>query len=55
MSSGLEKALLFDIGGTLADTDALRLEAFNLVLGSRGHVFDHGRLTREGFFRRLHL
>ena len=47
MSSGLEKALLFDIGGTLADTDALRLEAFNLVLGSRGHVFDHGRLTRE--------
>ena len=42
-----EKALLFDIDGTLADTDALHLEAFNLVLGPRGHVFDHGRFTRE--------
>ena len=47
MSSGPEKALLFDIDGTLADTDALHLEAFNLVLGARGHVFDHGRFTRE--------
>ncbi|MGH6710681.1 MAG: HAD hydrolase-like protein, partial [Bradyrhizobium sp.] len=27
------KALLFDIDGTLADTDALHLEAFNQVLG----------------------
>jgi HAD superfamily hydrolase (TIGR01509 family) len=42
-----EKALLFDIDGTLADTDSLHLEAFNLVLGPRGHVFDHGRYTRE--------
>jgi HAD superfamily hydrolase (TIGR01509 family) len=42
-----EKALLFDIDGTLADTDPLHLEAFNLVLGPRGHVFDHGRFTRE--------
>src|SRR5450755_3100769 len=42
-----ENALLFDIDGTLADTDALHLEAFNLVLGPRGHVFDHGRFTRE--------
>jgi HAD superfamily hydrolase (TIGR01509 family) len=42
-----EKALLFDIDGTLADTDSLHLEAFNLVLGPRGHVFDHGRFTRE--------
>ena len=42
-----EKALLFDIDGTLADTDALHLEAFNLVLGPRGYVFDHGRFTRE--------
>jgi len=41
------KALLFDIDGTLADTDALHLEAFNQVLGSRGHVFDHARYTRE--------
>ena len=47
MQSGSEKALLFDIDGTLADTDALHLEAFNLVLGPRGHVFDHGRFTRE--------
>ncbi len=42
-----QKALLFDIDGTLADTDALHLQAFNLVLGPRGHVFDHGRFTRE--------
>ena len=42
-----EKALLFDIDGTLADTDALHLQAFNLVLGPRGHVFDHTRYTKE--------
>jgi HAD superfamily hydrolase (TIGR01509 family) len=42
-----ERALLFDIDGTLADTDALHLEAFNLVLGPRGHVFDHGRFSIE--------
>jgi HAD superfamily hydrolase (TIGR01509 family) len=41
------KALLFDIDGTLADTDALHLEAFNAVLGPRGHTFDHARFTRE--------
>ena len=40
-------ALLFDIDGTLADTDALHLEAFNLVFGPRGHVIDHRRYTRE--------
>jgi beta-phosphoglucomutase-like phosphatase (HAD superfamily) len=39
--------LLFDIDGTLADTDSLHLEAFNQVLGPRGHVFDHGHFTRE--------
>jgi phosphoglycolate phosphatase len=44
---GSKYALLFDIDGTLADTDALHLEAFNLVLGPRGHVFDHERFTRE--------
>jgi beta-phosphoglucomutase-like phosphatase (HAD superfamily) len=38
-----EKALLFDIDGTLADTDSLHLEAFNLILGPRGHVIDHER------------
>ena len=42
-----EKALLFDIDGTLTDTDALHLEAFNEVLGPHGHVFDHARFTRE--------
>ena len=41
------KALLFDIDGTLTDTDALHLEAFNEVLGPHGHVFDHARFTRE--------
>jgi HAD superfamily hydrolase (TIGR01509 family) len=40
-------ALLFDIDGTLTDTDALHLEAFNRVFGPRGHVFDHARFTRE--------
>jgi HAD superfamily hydrolase (TIGR01509 family) len=42
-----KRALLFDIDGTLADTDALHLQAFNVVLGPRGHVFDHERFTRE--------
>jgi HAD superfamily hydrolase (TIGR01509 family) len=41
------QALLFDIDGTLADTNTLHLEAFNLVLGPRGHVFDHARANRE--------
>jgi HAD superfamily hydrolase (TIGR01509 family) len=47
MSPRPGRALLFDIDGTLADTDALHLQAFNLVFGRRGHVFDHGRFTRE--------
>ena len=47
MFPGPGKALLFDIDGTLADTDALHLEAFNQVLGPRGQVFDHARFTRE--------
>jgi len=41
------KALLFDIDGTLADTDALHLEAFNQVFGPRGNIFDHARFTKE--------
>lgn len=41
------KALLFDIDGTLTDTDALHLEAFNEVLGPYGHAFDHARFTQE--------
>ncbi|CCD84857.1 HAD family phosphatase [Bradyrhizobium sp. ORS 285] len=39
--------LLFDIDGTLADTDALHIEAFNAVFGPRGHVFDRPRAARE--------
>lgn len=41
------RALLFDIDGTLADTDALHRQAFNEVFGPRGHVFDHARFARE--------
>ena len=40
-------ALLFDIDGTLADTDALHLEAFNQIFAPHGHRFDHGRFARE--------
>jgi HAD superfamily hydrolase (TIGR01509 family) len=40
-------ALLFDIDGTLLNTDALHLDAFNRVFGPRGHVFDHKRFTDE--------
>jgi HAD superfamily hydrolase (TIGR01509 family) len=47
MQSGSGKALLFDIDGTLADTDALHLQAFNQVFGPRGHAFDHARFTKE--------
>jgi HAD superfamily hydrolase (TIGR01509 family) len=47
MLQGPGKALLFDIDGTLADTDALHLEAFNQVLGPRGHNFDHARFSEE--------
>ena len=41
------KALLFDIDGTLADTDPLHLAAFNRVFGPHGHVFDHARFGKE--------
>ncbi|WP_431201706.1 HAD family hydrolase [Bradyrhizobium betae] len=47
LSKDLGKALLFDIDGTLANTDPLHLKAFNQVLGPRGHVFDHARFSRE--------
>jgi HAD superfamily hydrolase (TIGR01509 family) len=42
-----QKALLFDIDGTLANTDALHVEAFNRVFEPRGHVFDHARAATE--------
>ena len=41
------RALLFDIDGTLADTDALHLEAFNQVFAPYGHVFDRARASKE--------
>jgi phosphoglycolate phosphatase len=44
---GSGRALLFDIDGTLADTDALHLEAFNRILGPRGQSFDHARFSKE--------
>ena len=47
MLQGSGRALLFDIDGTLADTDALHLEAFNRILGPRGHSFDHARFSKE--------
>jgi HAD superfamily hydrolase (TIGR01509 family) len=47
MQSESGKALLFDIDGTLADTDALHIQAFNHILGPRGHVFDRARAARE--------
>jgi HAD superfamily hydrolase (TIGR01509 family) len=47
MLGNSRNALLFDIDGTLADTDALHLRAFNQVLGPRGHHFDHARFAKE--------
>jgi len=41
------RALLFDIDGTLADTDALHVAAFNDVFGRYGHVFDRQRAANE--------
>lgn len=47
MIETLGRALLFDIDGTLADTDALHREAFNRVFAPRGHVVDDERFKRE--------
>ncbi|QQO20397.1 HAD-IA family hydrolase [Bradyrhizobium diazoefficiens] len=46
-TEAMGRALLFDIDGTLADTDPLHLKAFNQVLGPYGHAFDHARFSRE--------
>ena len=40
-------ALLFDIDGTLADTDPLHLEAFNRTFEPYGHHFDKARFALE--------
>ncbi|MFG3596221.1 HAD family hydrolase [Bradyrhizobium sp. RDI18] len=45
--AGSGRALLFDIDGTLADTDALHLKAFNQVFGPHGHIFDRERASKE--------
>ena len=42
-----EATQVFDLDGTLADTDPLHLAAFNRVLGPHGHSFDHARFGRE--------
>ena len=47
MQNGSGKALLFDIDGTLSDTDALHVQAFNQVFGPRGFVFDRARASKE--------
>jgi HAD superfamily hydrolase (TIGR01509 family) len=47
MIEAIGRALLFDIDGTLTNTDPLHLKAFNQVLGPRGHVFDHARFSKE--------
>jgi phosphoglycolate phosphatase len=47
MSKRSGKALLFDIDGTLADTDALHVQAFNQIFGPRGHLFDRARASKE--------
>lgn len=40
-------ALLFDIDGTLVDSDPLHLRAFNQVFEPYGHSFDQDRFNRE--------
>jgi HAD superfamily hydrolase (TIGR01509 family) len=47
MRPSLPRALLFDIDGTLADTDIVHLQAFNNVFGEYGHQFDKDRYKRE--------
>ena len=47
MLSKPRAALLFDIDGTLADTDPLHLEAFNRAFAPYGEQFDKARFARE--------
>ena len=50
MLKGSGKALLFDIDGTLADTDALHLEAFNRSRPPRSYLRSRTLLERtQGF------
>ena len=45
--TGTGRALLFDIDGTLADTDALHVEAFNQIFAPRGLAFSRARAAKE--------
>ena len=47
MTNKSRAALLFDIDGTLADTDPLHLEAFNRAFAPYGQQFDKSRFARE--------
>ena len=47
MNPNAGAALLFDIDGTLADTDPLHLEAFNRAFAPYGQQFDKARFARE--------
>ena len=47
MTNKSRAALLFDIDGTLADTDPLHLEAFNRAFAPYGQQFDKARFARE--------
>ncbi|MEY9571313.1 beta-phosphoglucomutase-like phosphatase (HAD superfamily) [Bradyrhizobium ottawaense] len=51
-TDAMGRALLFDIDGTLADTDPLHLKAFNQVLGPRGpRLRSRALLQRAARFR----
>ena len=47
MTNKSRAALLFDIDGTLADTDPLHLEAFNRAFAPYGESFDKARFSLE--------
>jgi HAD superfamily hydrolase (TIGR01509 family) len=47
MNTSPRAGLLFDIDGTLLDTDALHLDAFNQVFAPFGHHFDEERFKAE--------
>lgn len=46
-SASLKGALLFDLDGTLVDSDALHLEAFNRVMARYGQSVDHARYMKD--------
>jgi HAD superfamily hydrolase (TIGR01509 family) len=48
MMQNFKGALLFDIDGTLTDTDPLHIQAFNLMLGQFGR-----RITPQEYFARV--